>query len=153
MGDFYDDFLLLFVEENTSSISIVNDSCTLAQQGTPCLLVLASADDFLPDISVLFLESHTTDMGDFYGGLSLFFAENSSPVLVHSLHDQSYHIGVIVDPYVQPLQAISLIFEKTVGVLTHASEIPVIIEIHSPSRDRFSPVPLQLFLPKGRNIF
>ena len=92
-------------------------------------------------------------MGDFYGGLSLFFAENSSPVLVHSLHDQSYQIGVIVDPYVQPLQAISLIFEKTVGVLRHASEIPVIIEIHSPSRKRFSPVPLQLFLPKGRNIF
>ena len=104
----------------------------------------------MPDTSVLFLESHTVD---FHDDFSLLFAENASPtVLVCSLHDQSVQVGVIVDPYVHPLQAISLTFEKTVGVLTHASEIPVIIEIPSPSRGHFSPVPLQLFLPKGRNI-
>ena len=107
----------------------------------------------MPDIAVLFLESHTIDIGDFHDDFSLLFAENaSSTVIVHSLHDQSFQVGVIVDPYVQHLQAISLTFEKTVGVLTHVSEIPVIIEIPSPSRGRFSPVPLPLFLPKGRNI-
>ena len=122
------------------------DSCTSPLQGTHGV-------DFLPDISVLFLESHTADMEVFSDDFSLLFAENASPtVLVCSLHDQSFQIGVIVDPYVQHLQVISLTFEKTDGVLTHVSEIPVIIEISSPSRGHFSPVPLLLFLPKGRNI-
>ena len=60
---------------------------------------------------------------------------------------------MIVDPYVHPLQAISLTFGKTDGVLTHVPEIPVIIEIPSPSRGRFSHVPLPLFLPKGGTSF
>ena len=145
VGDILDDIRLLF-EADTSSFSTVIDSCTSPLQGT-------HGDDFLPDISVLFLESHTVDIGAFYDDFSVLFAENaSSPVIVHSLHDQSFQVGVIVDLYVQHLQAISLTFEKTDGVLTHVSEIPVIIEIPSTSRGRFSPVPLPLFLPKGRNI-
>ena len=73
--------------------AVVIDSCTLAQQGTHGL----PGDDFLPDIVVLFLESHTADMGDFYDDFSLLFVEESSTVVVraysdphaHSLHDQS----------------------------------------------------------------
>ena len=50
VGDIIDDICLLLVEENNSSISIVNDSCTSTQQGTLCLPVPASGDDFLTDI-------------------------------------------------------------------------------------------------------
>ena len=58
-------------------------------------------------------------MEAFYDDFSLLFAKNDSPtVLVRSLHDQSVQVGVIVDTYVQHLQAFSLTFEKTIGVLT-----------------------------------
>ena len=92
VGDIIDDIHLLF-EEDTPSFSAVKDSCTSALQGTLSL----PADDFLPDIVVLFLESHTADMGDFHDDFSLLFAEESSIVVVrahsdhqvHALHDQS----------------------------------------------------------------
>ena len=93
MGDIIDDIHLLF-ESNTSSFAAVTHSCTLALQGTHGLL----GDDFLLDISTLFLESHTTSMGDFHDDLSLLFAEDSSTVVarvhsdpqLHALHDQSF---------------------------------------------------------------
>ena len=55
-------------------------------------------DDFLPDIVVLFLESHTIDMGDFHDDFSLLFVEGPSTVVaralsdpqLHALHDQSF---------------------------------------------------------------
>ena len=122
VGDIIDDIRLLF-EADTSSSAAVIDSCTSPLQGTHGV-------DFLPDISVLFLESHTVDMGNFHDDFSLLFAENDSTTVL----------------------AISLTFEKTDGVLTHALEMPVIIEIPSPFRGHFSPIILQLFLPKGRNI-
>ena len=57
-------------------------------------------------------------MGDFHDDFSLLFAEDySSTVIAHSLHDQSFQVGVIVDTYVQLLQEVSLTFKKTVGFL------------------------------------
>ena len=137
VGDILDDIHLLF-EADTPSFTAVIDSCTSALQGTHDL----PSDDFLPDISVLFLESHTTYMGDFYDDFSLLFAEESSTVVarahsdpqVHALHDQSFQIGVIVDSSLQLLQEVSLTFEKTAGVLRQVLEISVIIEIPPPSR-------------------
>ena len=96
MGDIIDDIRLLF-EADTSSLAVVIDSCTSPLQGTHGV-------DFLPDTSVLFLDSHTVDMGAFHDDFLLLFAENASPiVLVCSLHDQSIQVGVIVDPCVHPL--------------------------------------------------
>ena len=89
---------------------------------------------------------------------------------------------MIVDPYVQKLQEVSLSFEETLFSLEHVLhtslvdlhflsivlegetisidtrivekvlETPFIIEILSTHRESISPVPLPLFLPKGRNI-
>ena len=107
MGDILDDIHLIF-EADTSSFSVVIDSCTSALYGTHGL----PGHDFLPDLSALFLESHAMDMGDFYDDLSLLFdEENSSTIVarahsdpqVHSLHDQSFQVGVIVDSYVHHL--------------------------------------------------
>ena len=120
MGDILEDIHLLF-EANTPSFSIVTYSCTLALQGTHGL----PGDDFLLDIAILFLESHTIDMGDFYDDLSLLFAEESSTVVMraysdpqlHALHDQSFQIGVIVDSSLHLLQEVYLTFEKIVGFL------------------------------------
>ena len=79
-----------------NSIAIVTGSCTLAQQGTLCLPVLASSDDFLIDISGFFVESHTTDLEDFFDDLLLLFAKVDPSLVVaraysnphvHSLHD------------------------------------------------------------------
>ena len=113
VGDIIDDIYLLF-EADISSFAAVTDSCTSALQGThglPC-------DDFLPDILALFLESHIADMEDFSGDLSLIFSKvDSSTVIAHSLHDQSFQVGVIVDSHVQHLQEVSSSFEKTIGFL------------------------------------
>ena len=103
VGDILDDIRLLF-EEN--SIAAVIDLCTSALQGTHGL----PGDEFLPNISALFVESHTIDMEEFFDDLLLLFAEaDSSTVVVrshsdpqfHSLHDQSLQADVIVDTYVQ----------------------------------------------------
>ena len=84
VGDIIDDICLLF-EANTPSFAVVKDSCTSPLQGTLDL----PGDAFLPDIAVLFLESHTANMRDFYDDFSLLFAENDSPTaIVWSLHDQ-----------------------------------------------------------------
>ena len=94
VGDILDDIHLLF-EADTPSFSVVIDSSTSALQGTHGL----PSDDFLPNISALFLESHTMDMGDFHDDLSLLFAEEASSIVVarahsnpqlHALHDQSF---------------------------------------------------------------
>ena len=69
-------------------------------------------DDFLIDISSLFLESHITDLGDNIDDIHLLFDEACSSSVVtrahsnppiHSLHDQSLQVDVIVDTYVQHL--------------------------------------------------
>ena len=57
VGDIIDDIHLLFVEVNTSSIAIVIGP---TQEGAPCLLALASVDDFLIDISSLFVIIHSS---------------------------------------------------------------------------------------------
>ena len=119
VGDILDDIHLLF---EVNSFVTMTDSCTSSYQGTLYL----PGDDFLSDASALFLESHTVDLEDFLDDLSLLFAEdNPSTVVarayfdphVHSLHDQSLQVSVIVDTSVQHLQEISLSFEKTVGFL------------------------------------
>ena len=93
VGDTIDDIHLLF---EVNSFSIVTNSCTSAQQGTHGLPTLG--DDFLPDISTLFIESRTTNLEDFFDDLPLLFAEDDSSTIVamahsdphfHSLYDQS----------------------------------------------------------------
>ena len=110
VGDMFYDIHFLFVEVNSSSISIVTDSCTSTQQGTLCLPVLALGDDFLTDISSLFMESHIVDLGDFFDDIPFLFDEDDpsrivvkahSDSHVHSLHDQSSQVDVIVDTYEQ----------------------------------------------------
>ena len=131
-------------------------------------------------------------MEDNIDDLYLLFAEGDpSPVVtrdhsdppVHSLHDQSSHIDMIMDPYIQQLQKASLSFEEIdgslgqvlhpslldmhmffstvlegatinidTGTIEQVSETPFIFEILSTHRGSISPIPLPLFLPKGRNI-
>ena len=54
------------------------------------------------------MESHIADLGDIFDDLHLLFDEADPPLvvmmahsdpLVHSLHDQSSQVDVIVDPY------------------------------------------------------
>ena len=100
-------------------IAIVIGPCNSIQLGTPCLLVPKSGDDYLTYISSLFVEPHIADLRDIlvdfrdvFDDLHLLFdEENTSPVVVrahsnphvHSLHDQSSQVDVIVDPYVHQL--------------------------------------------------
>ena len=46
-----------------------------AQQCTSCLLAPATEDDYIADISSLFVESHIVDLGDIIDDLYLLFAE------------------------------------------------------------------------------
>ena len=63
----------------------------------------------MSDISALFMESHIVDLEDFFDDLPLLFAEDDPSTVVaraysdphvHSLHDQSSHVGMIMDTYV-----------------------------------------------------
>ena len=56
------------------------------------------------------MESHTIDLEDFFDDLPILYAKDDSSTGVvrahsdphiHSLHDQSSQVGVIVDTYVQ----------------------------------------------------
>ena len=56
------------------------------------------------------MESYTIDLGDFFDDIPLLFAKDDPSIVVvrahfdphvHSLHDQSSQVDVIVDPYVQ----------------------------------------------------
>ena len=80
------------------------------QQGTCCLLALASDDAFLEDIVGFFVESYTIDLGDNLDDFHIFFDEIDPSIVivraysnphVHSLHDQSSQVGMIMDTYVQ----------------------------------------------------
>ena len=91
-------------------IATVIGPCNLVQLGTPCLPVPVSRDDYLTDISGFFMESYIAYLGDVIDDIHLLFDEEypSSVVtreysdpLVHTLHDQSYKVDIIVDPYVQ----------------------------------------------------
>ena len=64
--------------------------------GYTSLPVLASSDDFLTDISTLFVQSHTIDLEEFFDDLLLLFAKDDPSTIVvrayfdphvHSLHD------------------------------------------------------------------
>ena len=78
------------------------------------------------DIVGLFIESHTTALGDFFDDIQLLFDEDNPSIVVarahydphvHSLHDQPLQVGVIVDTYVQQLSEVSLSFEETIRSL------------------------------------
>ena len=80
--------------------------------GTPCLLAPTSGDDYIKNILSLFAESYIEDLEDIIDDIYLLFDEEdpSSIVtrehtgpLVHSLHDQSSQVDMIMDPYVQKL--------------------------------------------------
>ena len=56
------------------------------------------------------MESHIVDLDDFFDDLIVLFAEDNPSIVVmsahfdphvHSLHDQSSQVGMIVDTYVQ----------------------------------------------------
>ena len=69
-----------------------------AQQSTHCLPARATGDEYIADISGLFMESHTTNSGDNLDDLHLLFDEDDPSTIVarahsdphvHSLDDQS----------------------------------------------------------------
>ena len=71
----------------------------------------------------LFVESHTIDLGDSLDDLHLLFdGDDASTIVVrdyfdphvHSLYDQSSHIGMIVDTYVQKFEEVSLPVDERV---------------------------------------
>ncbi len=92
-----------------SYIAIVIGPCNSIQLGTLCLLFPASRDDNWTDISSFFVEFYIENFGDIIDNIHLFDEEDPSSIvarehsdpLVHSLHDQSYKVDMIVDPYVQ----------------------------------------------------
>ena len=72
------------------------------------------------------MESHTTYLEHFYDDLPLLFTKDDSSIVVsrahsdpqfHSLHDQSFQVGMIVDSHLQHLQEVSFTFDKTLGFL------------------------------------
>ena len=88
-------YICLLFEVNTSSISTVIDS---TQPSTFCLQAQALVDDFLTNISSLFVESHIEDLGDFIDDIQLLFNEVDTSLVVtrthsdppiHSLYDRS----------------------------------------------------------------
>ena len=56
-------------------IGLVIGPCYSVQLGTPCLLVPASGDDYLIDISSLFVEFYITYLGDIIDDIHLLFDE------------------------------------------------------------------------------
>ena len=90
-------------------ISIVIDPCNLVQLGTPCLLALTLVDDYIIDILGFFVESYIEDLGDIIDDIHLLFDEDypslvvtreHSDPLIHSLHNQSFKVDMIMDTYV-----------------------------------------------------
>ena len=66
----------------------------------------------MTNISGFFVESYIVDLGDIIDDIHLLFDEEDpssvvareySDPLVHSLHDQSYQVDMIVDSYAQQL--------------------------------------------------
>ena len=53
------------------------DAPNLVQQDTSCLPTSASWDDFFPDITRLFMESHIEDVGDIIDDINLLFVEET----------------------------------------------------------------------------
>ena len=75
-----------------------------------CLLNSVPWDDYLADISSLFVESYIVDLGDTIDGIHLLFGEDDpSSVVVrehsdphlHSLLDQSFEVDMMVDSLIQ----------------------------------------------------
>ena len=105
------------------------------QQETPCLPTSTSWDDFLPNITVLFVGSYTEDVGDIIDGIHLLFDEedpslvvmraHSNP-LVHSLHDQFSQIDVIMDPQTHEIfvKRNILFVEENSSLVTRAHSNP-----------------------------
>ena len=69
------------------------------------------------------MDLHIENLGDIIDDIHLLFDEEDPFLVVareyfdppvHSLHDQSYRVDMIVDPYVQQLQEVSLSFEEMV---------------------------------------
>ena len=69
-------------------------------------------DDFLTDILGFFVDSHIVDLGDIIDDLYLLFAEEDPSSIVtrahsdppiHSLHDRSSQVDMIVDSYEQKM--------------------------------------------------
>ena len=69
------------------------------------------------------MESHTVDLGDNLDDIQLLFDEDDPSTIVvrayfkphvHSLHDHSSQVGMIVNTYVQQLEEVSLLVEEIV---------------------------------------
>ncbi|GLJ09904.1 hypothetical protein SUGI_0118020 [Cryptomeria japonica] len=108
-------------------------SCDSVQQDIHCLPASDSWDDYMTDIAGLFMESYIADLGDIIDDIHLLFNEDDpssivvrahSDPLVHSLHDHSFEVDMIVDTYVQKLEEVSLFFEEThesLDIVLHSS--------------------------------
>ena len=90
-------------------IQIAMDSSDLVQQQIHCILDLVSWDEYLTNISNLFVESYIIDLGDTIDDIHLFFGEDDCPLVVarehanphlHSLLHQSFKVYMMVDPLI-----------------------------------------------------
>lgn len=127
--------------EVTSTISL-DDICVdtilasydSVQYDIDYLQDISPSDDYLTDIACLFVESYLANFKDTINGIHFLFDEDdpSSVVgdhfnaLLHSLHDHSLEIDVIVDTYVQHLGEVSLSLEETLesfDLVLHSSSL------------------------------
>ena len=99
---------------STSPIPAKN-SLDLVQQKITCLPTLALWDDFLPDITGLFVESHIEDVGDIIDGIDLLFFEETSSLVarVHSKPQPLDYFDIIVDIYLHQMEKESFTYEES----------------------------------------
>lgn len=120
-------------------IVTVLPSCDSVQQDIYCLPASDSLDDYLTDITGLFVESYIADLGEIIDDIHLLFDEDDpssivarahSDPLVHSLHDHSFEVDMIVDTYVEQLEEVSLCLEETcesLGHVLHPSPLDLVV--------------------------
>ena len=116
--------------------------------GTSCLPAPASVDlgDRPEDLHLLIDEGVTSTV----------VARAHSDPQVHSLHDQSSQVDVIVDPYVQQLVEVSLSVAEIDGSVEQVQQTSfsistgILKQVSGPPHI-FSSVPVPVVLPKGRN--
>lgn len=89
------------------------------------------------DISNLFVDSYFVDLGDTIDDIEHLFDEDdpslvvvreSSDPLLHSLHNNSLEIDVIVDTYGQHLEEVSLSLDETpesLDLVLHSSSLDI----------------------------
>ena len=75
------------------------DASNLEQQETLCLPTSTSWDDFLPDMTELFVESHIEDVRDIIDSIRLLFVEETTSCIVEIDSDTSDSASTDLDTW------------------------------------------------------